>query len=293
MCYTALACTEGVGPATFRELIEAYGSCCEVIRRARKRSLVALPRMSAKTADAILRVREEVGRWKTLLKELDEEGIQVVLQSDGVYPQAFLVLDHPPPLLFVLGDLRREDERGLGIVGTTRPTAKGRQIAKEAARMAARRGCTVVSGLAKGVDSAAHLGAISMGGRTVAFPAAGLRKVPRTPEFREPRAIQELGGLVSPFPPDSSWQIGNAMLRNRLIAAMSTAVFVVEPGPKGGATYTADFAGTLGKPVYTLSDRQRDEDTEGNRKLLERGAKPISCYADVERMIEGIGAGGE
>ena len=285
LCRAALACTEGVGPATFEELLNAYGTCFDAIHEARRRSLLSLPRMAAKTVDAILRLRDELPRWEMTLIELEKDGIRVVSEADAEYPRAFRAAGRPPPILFVHGELKEDDQRGLAIVGTTRPTEQGRETAVESAKRAARRGRTVISGFARGIDSAAHLGAISAGGRTVAFPATGLRKVYPTMEFRHPGVIARSGALVSPFPPCQDWNVGGAMRRNRRIAAMSSGVFVVESVRDGGAVYTATVAQSLGKPVFALSKKRLGKETEGNRQLLESGATPVRCFADVERMI--------
>ena len=286
VCRVALACTDGVGPALFEEIRNAYGTCREAIRNARRRPLLSLPRIGAKTADAVLRLREELPRWRTMLVELGKTGIGVVSDGDANYPQALKALEHPPPLLFVRGELNEEDQWGLAMVGATHPTEEGRHAAIESARRVARRGRTVISGFARGVDSAAHFGAISAGGRTVAFPATGLGKVPPTREFREPETISDSGALLSPFPPFQEWKVGAAMRRNSLVAAMARAVFVVESVRDGGAVYTARVARSLGKPVFALGRKRTGKKSEGNLQLLESGASEIACFADVDRMIE-------
>jgi len=288
VCRVALTCTEGVGPATFDELLKAYGTCCEVVFKSRKRPLRALPRISAGIVDAILRIRDDMPRWQAMLSKLEETGIQVLSGSGPAYPQALKALERPPPVLFVKGELRKQDQRGLAIVGSTRPTSQGRETAIESARRSARKGCTVISGLARGVDSAAHWGAMAADGRTVAFPATGLAMISPTRELQQPSAICQSGALVSPFPPCQRWETGAAMRRNWLVAAMSQGVFVVESGRDGGAVYTARAARSLGRPVFALSRRESGKETAGNRQLLEGGATEITCLADVDRMVERV-----
>jgi DNA processing protein len=195
----------------------------------------------------------------------------------------------PPPVLFVRGRLETEDARAVALVGTRRATAYGRAVVERLARDLVAAGLTVVSGLAKGIDTFAHHGALAAGGRTIAVLGNGLDQVYPPENDGLARRIVESGrgALVSEFAPGVPPDAVNFPRRNRIISGLSLATVIVEAGEKSGALITADFALEQGRDVLAVPGSIMSPGSVGTHQLLRQGATPVTCAEDI---LEAIGS---
>lgn len=210
-----------------------------------------------------------------------EAGLGVIVWGDAEYPARLQAIASTPPVLYVRGGLEPEDEAAVAIVGSRRATAYGEEMARELARELGRRGLTIVSGLARGVDAAAHRGALEVGGRTVAVLGSGLDRI-YPPEHQGLAAdVAGSGALLSEFP------LGTAPLRlhfprrNRIISGLSLGVVVVEAGVESGALITAHHALEQGREVFAVPGRVHARYSEGCHRLIKAGAKLVENWEDV------------
>ena len=216
--------------------------------------------------------------WVTVLDgELIDPG-------DARYP-ALLAAITSPPALYVRGTLTEEDALAIAIVGSRHASAYGLEVAERLAFDLATRGVTIVSGLARGIDTASHRGALAAGGRTLAVLGSGLDVV-YPPENR--RLMEEIpcrGAVISQFVPGTPPVAYNFPARNRIIAGLALGVVVVEAAERSGALITAGFAGDLGREVFAVPGRITSETSRGANGLIQDGAKLIQGWADIVQEL--------
>lgn len=214
--------------------------------------------------------------------ELDALGIDIVLRGDPLYPAHLDRFEDAPDLLFVCGDLTQAP--GVAIVGTRRCTAYGLELAEAYGRAVAETGWPVVSGLARGIDGAAHRGMVQAAGRGVAVLGCGIDVTYPREHRRLGEQVLELGGaIVSEYPPGSRPDPWRFPPRNRIIAGLSAAVVVVEAGMTGGALITAVKAAEYGIPVFAMPGDVDRATSEGTNRLIRDGAFPVF---DPEDLVE-------
>ncbi len=208
----------------------------------------------------------------------------VLRPGDERYP-ALLGAIPSPPRLQVRGSLEPSDALAVAIVGSRRPTPYGVEVAEALAAELAARGVTIVSGLARGIDAAAHRGALQGGGRTLAVLGHGIDVV-YPPEHRDLfRAIEGQGAVISQFPKGTAPLPYNFPLRNRTIAGLTLGVVVVEAGERSGALITAGLAADLGREVFAVPGRVTSETSRGPHGLLRDGAILVRDWADVVQEL--------
>jgi DNA processing protein len=220
--------------------------------------------------------------------DLDEEfekvlnlGIELITVRDHSYPSLLLEIFDNPPLLFVKGGLIKKQNISIAIVGSRRASSYGKVIAEELACDLSERGITVVSGLARGIDSATHKGALEGRGGTVAVLGCGLDVV-YPPENRKLfNDICEKGSVVSEFPLGTIPAPQNFPLRNRIISGLASGVIVVEASEKSGALITADLALEQGREVFAVPGSIKNRQSRGSHKLIKMGACLIESVDDV------------
>ena len=277
-----------VGPKTFRRLIERFGSP-ENVLSAEVGELSEVPRVSEGKAREILKAGERIEDARQLVAEGQARGIRAVTLFDETYPPGLQGLDDPPPVLYIRGCLLPEDARAAAVVGTHRASDRGREMATKIGRRLAGRGITVISGLALGIDAAAHRGALDRGGRTIAALGSGLERV--HPRENVPLAgeIPTNGALLSEYAPDVPVSVGGLMARNRIVTGLSRAVIIVEALINSvGTMDAATRGGKQNRPVYVI----RWNDAPGGADMLiAGGAIPLTNTADVDDAIEQIGRG--
>jgi DNA processing protein len=280
----ALAQVPGVGPILFRRLCDRFGSP-ENVFHAPPSDLRDVPGLTEDTRDALKHARRRVEEAGAVAAALADEGVTVFVRGGAGYPAALDDLAAPPPVLYLVGRLPGPEERRFSVAGSTRPSARGSRIARAAGGELARAGWTVVSGYARGIDSAAHLGALEADGRTVLVLPTGVRTfAPRGP-FRE--LADEVGRrivLVSECPPDAAWTSRAAVWRDRIIAALGRALLVVEARPESGTMITFRHARRLGRPSYVVRYRRASRGASGNRRAIEMGGVPVASMGAIRRI---------
>src|SRR5881628_3538011 len=200
--------------------------------------------------------------------------------GDPRYP-ALLGAIPLPPRLFVRGSIGDEDALAIAIVGSRHATPYGIGVAEQLASELAARGVTIVSGLARGIDTAAHRGALAAGGRTLAVLGCGLDVVYPLENRALARAIEAQGALVSQFAPGMPALPGHFPARNRTLAGLALGVVVVEAADRSGALITAGFAGDLGREVFAVPGRITSPTSAGAHRLIQDGAKLVTCWQDI------------
>ncbi len=274
---------KGIGPARFQRLLDTFGNL--------KAAWEATPAqwreagLSEALIDRLLRVRSSVD-LPGLMARWESQGIRVLTWQDAAYPQRLRHIPQSPPVLYLRGDLRPEDDWAVAVVGTRKVTPYGRQAALEVAETLARHGVTVVSGLARGVDGLAHKAALEAGGRTIAVLGSGVDRI-YPPEHRRLAArILEHGALLSDYPPGTPPEGTNFPPRNRIIAGLSLAVVVVEAGMRSGALVTASFAADQGREVFAVPGSIYAPQSQGTNWLIQQGARLLLRPDEVLEALE-------
>ena len=209
--------------------------------------------------------------------------IQEIKINDKKFPERVRRIHQPPAALFMLGELKQEDENAVAIVGARKCTAYGRQVAYDLAYELAKRGITVVSGMALGIDGEAHKGALDAGGRTIAVLGSGVDDKSIYPHTHISLAerISKNGAVLSEFPPGTPSYPSNFPQRNRIVSALSLGVVVVEAGEKSGSLITANFALEQGKEVFAVPGPIYSPASAGTNLLIQQGAKLIRNADDI------------
>jgi DNA processing protein len=208
-------------------------------------------------------------------------GARLVTLEDPEYPASLRPIPAPPPFLLVRGALAREDGLAVAVVGSRRATAYGLRTAERLAADLAGRGVTVVSGLARGVDTAAHKGARAGGGRTLAVLGSGVDVIYPPENRRLAEEILRGGAIVSQFPMGTPPLPQHFPIRNRVIAALTLGTVVVEAAERSGALITARCAGELGREVYAVPGNVSSAASQGANRLIQDGAKLVRDWEDV------------
>ena len=289
-CWVALNMAAGIGPVRFQRLLDICGGA----RGAWQASDLELAAagLERRTADSLRRLRQRTSP-EAVAERLARLGVRALTLLDDDYPCNLRQVADAPPVLFVRGSLRPADRQAVALVGTRRATAYGRAVAERLARDLAGAGVTVVSGLAKGVDTAAHLAALEAGGRTLAVLGNGLDQVypPENGGLARRLAEPDRGALVSEFAPGVPPDAVNFPRRNRIISGLSRATVIVEAGERSGALITADFALEQGRDVLAVPGSIFSVMSLGANQLLRQGAMPVTCARDILDVLGAPAAG--
>lgn len=287
LCLLGLRLVPGIGPRRLQALLDHFGSAAAAWQA--RDQWDALPGFGSALTAAARRIDEAAvkAHWIRLMAR----GGRLVTAADPDYPAGLHHIDSPPPLLFVQGRLPAPTEGCVAIVGTRRPTPQGVRVARTLARELAAVGLTVVSGMARGIDGAAHEGALEAKGPTVAVLGCGL-DVAYPPEHGElMEAIAATGALVTEYPLGTRPQPGHFLQRNRLIAGMAQAVVLVEASRRSGAMKTVAFALDFGREVMAVPGDVGRWASEGPNQLLREGAILVRHAADVLESLGWTGLG--
>jgi DNA processing protein len=232
-------------------------------------------------------------RAERVLERCGELGVEVVAIGSPGYPERLLRLVDPPPVLFLRGDASLLLRPTVAVVGSRRPSPGGRRTAERFGQGLADAGVVVVSGMALGIDGAAHRGALRAGGATVAVLGSGPEKAYPAANRDLFREIVRSGLVVTEFPPDEPAFPFNFPRRNRIIAALSYGVVVVEAGPQSGALITADHALDLGVEVFAVPGSVELQQARGTNRLLQEGAQLVTAPWEVVEALGWPGAPGQ
>lgn len=287
--WVVLSMATGIGPVRFQRLLDTCGGA-RGAWEATDLELAAAG-LERRTAESLRRLRQRTSP-DAVARRLEQLGIQALTLLDDAYPSNLRQVADAPPVLFVRGRLLPDDGLAVALVGTRRATPYGRAVAERLGRDLAGAGVTVISGLAKGVDTAAHQAALDAGGRTLAVLGNGLDQVYPPENGGLARRIAETGhgALVSEFAPGVPPDAVNFPRRNRIISGLSRATLIVEAGERSGALITADFALEQGRDVLAVPGSIFNAMSVGANQLLRQGATPVTSAQDV---LEIIGAASE
>lgn len=286
-----LCLVPGVGSQRLTVLLRHFGSADGALR-APYRSLSQLPGLGPSVARAIATAAGPGGEGRARAAEaaMARSGAVALLADDPHYPASFRVLPEPPAVLFAAGDPGLLDGGGIAMVGTRAPSAYGVAAAAGLAGELSAAGYPVVSGMARGIDTAAHRAALGGEGRSVGVLGHGIDQV-YPPENRDLfRRMRQAGLLITEMPPGERPRAGNFPRRNRLIAALSRAVVVVEMGFRSGAQHTVNYALELGREVMAVPGPIGAPTSEGTNQLIRDGARVVTCARDVLEELDGVGA---
>lgn len=284
----ALAGVRGLGPARYRALVDRFGSPLAALERSRSGGAAHLV-----TAPVRRRLKGLRPAPSGRLAELRARGIRLLAYGLDGYPGRLEHLHHPPPVLYLQGPLGRPSGSVVAMVGTRRATGYGRRIARDLAFDLASSGVRVVSGMARGIDGAAHRGALEAGGETLGVLGSGLDHEYPATNRRLFERVREEGALMSEFPPEEPPAPGLFPRRNRIIAALAEAVVVVQAPSRSGALITADHALELGREVFAVPGPVGPAASVGVHRLLREGAAPATCAEDVLRHATELERRGE
>lgn len=280
---------EGVGPTLFKRLLAYFGDI-ERILAASVAELMKVEGIGARTAERIARTR---GDFDTA-KELDmaaRKGVWLIHLQDERYPAALRAIYDPPPVLYVKGTLTRADNLAMAIVGCRRCSCYGTEQANRFSHLLASAGFTIASGLARGIDSAAHRGALAAQGRTIAVQGCGLSNIFPPENETLFTQIAENGAVVSELPLTYEPLSENFPARNRIIAGLSMGVLVVEATYRSGALISAQAALENDREVLAIPGRVDSPTSAGCHKLLKQGARLVENIEDIMDALGHVGDG--
>jgi DNA processing protein len=266
-----------LGPKTFQQLLLSFGSP-ENVYQASVEELSSFPRINPEKAEKILESKELLPEIEEHLLYLEEQGIGILTILDGDYPQLLKQIDDPPPLLYFRGEFPIQSIQSIAVVGTHNATAAGIEKAVQIGKALAKRKVVVVSGLARGIDTAAHIGAVKGGGKTYAIFGAGLNNIYPSESVPLAEQISKSGALITEYDLNVPVKVGRLMARNRIVVGLSQAVIVVEIDEKSPGTMdAASLAIKQGKPLFVMRK-------EGSQKVDELVAGGAVLLEGVERL---------
>ncbi|CAA9233444.1 MAG: Rossmann fold nucleotide-binding protein Smf possibly involved in DNA uptake [uncultured Chthoniobacterales bacterium] len=274
-----------MGPVRLRKLLQVFETP-ERILSARGSALRAVDGIGAE-------VVEQITGWESIvdlpaeLQRVREFGAQVITADSPMYPRQLREIHAPPIVLYVWGELMERDQHAIGVIGSRRTTHYGSECAKKLSYQLAYAGLTVVSGLARGIDTAAHQGALAAKGRTIAVIGSGLRKLypPENAGLAEKIASGN-GAVVSEFSMDVEPDRQTFPMRNRIISGWSHGILVVEAGLNSGALITASQALEQGRTVYAVPGHINAPTAHGSNRLIQQGAKLVMEASDILDDLE-------
>jgi len=278
---------DGVGPITFTKLLDHFGSVDSVLG-ASISQLTKVDGIGFKTAEQIARTREKFDT-EAELQLAEKLGVCLITLDDFRYPPVLKNIYDPPPVLYIKGTLRKSDNLAVAIVGSRRCSLYGSEQASRFAHLLAAAGFTIISGMARGVDTAVHQGALSANGRTIAVQGCGLANIfpPENKKLFE--MIPQNGACISELPLQFEPLSENFPPRNRIIAGLCLGTIVVEAGLRSGAMITARMATEYNREVMAVPGKIDSPSSKGTNQLLKQGAKLIDCIEDVTESLGYIG----
>jgi DNA processing protein len=280
-----LQAIDGVGDRTLVKLIQAFGSTDAALAATTDDLLYA--GCSPELAESIRRgadttVRQQIDRQVKIIERLK---VQTLTLFDPSYPSRLRAIPDPPPLLYMSGALIQQDDIAVAIVGGRRATASGRLLTEEIARDLSERGVTIVSGLARGIDAAAHRGAVAGKGRTIAVLGCGIDRTYPSEHHALRRNIESHGAVISELPIGAAPHSHHFPRRNRIISGLSLGVLVAEAATNSGSLITAKLALEQGREVFALPGSVKEDACRGSNRLIKEGAKLIEGAQDILEEI--------
>lgn len=279
--WLTLHAIDGVGDRTLVKLIHAFGSSNAALAATTDELMHA--GCSLELAESIRRgpdtdIRQQIERQVQRIERLK---IRTLTLFDQSYPSRLRAIPDPPPLLYVSGALNQQDDVSIAIVGGRRATVSGRMLTEEMAKELSERGVTIVSGLARGIDAAAHRGALAGKGRTIAVLGCGIDRTYPSEHHALRRSIESHGAVISELPIGAAPHSHHFPRRNRIISGLSLGVVVAEAAINSGSLITAKLALDHGREVFAVPGSIREEACRGSNRLIKEGAKLIEGAQDI------------
>jgi DNA processing protein len=278
---------EEVGPVTFGKLLKRFGSV-DAALGASVSGLMKVEGIGSKTAERIAASRDKFDTCAEL-ELAGKLGVWIVHMEDPRYPPALKQIYDPPPVLYVKGTLDRADNLAIGIVGCRRCSLYGQEQSSRLAHLLAASGFTIVSGMARGIDTAAHTGALAAKGRTLAVQGCGLSRIFPPENAKLFDLISASGACISELPLRAEPLAENFPPRNRIIAGLSLGTIVVEAGLRSGALITAQAALESNREVMAVPGKIDSPLSQGPHRLIKDGAKLIESVEDVMEALGYLG----
>ena len=277
--YIALNMMEKVGPITVSRLFSVFGDILSIFKASTK-DLLQVDGIGPKLADHIARQSSSV-QWEQEIARAEKLGVSILTPLDDSYPQALRDIYDPPLALYVRGTLLSGDKHAVALVGTRRPSHYGQASAQGLSSALAASGVTIVSGLALGIDTAAHRAALDAGGRTLAVLGSALDEFYPRENLSLATEISNSGAVISEFPFGKKPDKTTFPIRNRIVSGLSEGVVVIEAGVKSGAMITANQAAEQGKQIFAVPGRIDHHFAAGPHQLLRDGAVLVEKAADI------------
>lgn len=277
--WIALNMVPGIGGATFRRLVRFFGSPGGALS-APLRDLTRIRGLTPAVCQSIVENRDSI----PIERELDmiqRHGCKVITIQDASYPTNLKAIYDPPQVLYMKGDLVPTDSLAISVVGTRTASPYGKMVAEQLSNHLASKGVTVVSGMAYGIDTAAHNGALNASGRTIAVMGNGLDIVYPARNASLQERIIASGAAISEFPMGTPALRNNFPRRNRVISGLSLGTLVVEAPKRSGALITADYALEQGREVFAVPGQILSEMSGGTNNLIKQGAKLVESVEDI------------
>ncbi|HQL79250.1 MAG TPA: DNA-processing protein DprA [Verrucomicrobiota bacterium] len=280
----ALNLIEHVGPVRVRQLLEHFGDAPAILRASRPQ-LLQVRGIGEDTAEAITNWEKTAG-LSAEMKRIAEFGCHIVTQADADYPELLRQIYDPPTVLYVKGKLSAQDKNSVAMVGSRLTTHYGIETARKLAYQLAYLGVSVVSGGARGIDTAVHQGALSGKGRTLAVLGTGINLVTPPENAKLFEQIAASGALLTQFPFNRPADRQSFPIRNRIVAGMTLGTVVVEANLTSGALITANFATDYGRQVFAVPGRIDSPRSKGCHDLIKKGAKLCESVEDILSEFE-------
>lgn len=279
--WLVLSAIDGVGPKRLKILVDKLGSPKAVLDAPLER-LQTVEKIDERTARKIVGQERNYKFADEQLNIAQKQNIDIITYKDESFPKSLLNIYDPPVFLFVRGNIEEEiDKNAMAVVGSRSPTIYGKTITEQIAKELATRGITIVSGMARGIDSQAHKGALMANGRTIAVLGCGVDIVYPPENHELMHKIAENGAVVSEYPIGTKPNASNFPGRNRIISGLSLGVLVTEARKGSGALITVDFATEQGRLVFAVPGQITSKMSKGSNRLIKDGAKLVESVEDV------------
>ncbi len=269
----------GLGNIRIRRLLDAFGSAIKVLSLTQS-ELASSGIIPSTVARNIVHFKRDEF-LKTELRLMKENSVFAVAFNDSNYPENLFQIPDSPVVIYVKGQLSKENNLAVAVVGSRRSSAYGLSIAEKFSTQLAQLGITIVSGMARGIDTFAHRGALKAKGKTIAVLGSGLSVIYPSENEKLFKEIADAGAVVSEFPMTTALAPFNFPRRNRVISGLSLGVIVVEAAKNSGALITSRFALEQGREVFAVPGNVDNPNSQGTHELIKQGAKLVQTIEDV------------
>ena len=272
-----------IGPKRFYKLLEYFGST-DIAWQAKSGEINKILNLSPKISSRLFDEKNNIIPEREI-EVINKNKVNVLTIEDDLYPKNLKTIHYPPPVLYFKGTILESDKNSISIVGSRKATYYGKMVAEKISKDLALAGLTIISGMARGIDTAAHKGALLVNGRTIAVLGCGVDYIYPPENRRLAQEIQKSGAVISEFPLTALPERQNFPRRNRVISGLSLGTVVVEAAEKSGALITADFALEQGREVFAIPGNINSPLSNGSHNLIKQGAKLVDNYQDILEEI--------